>query len=320
MLDVFYTVDVEVWCDGWSDLDARFPDAYARHILGQTAKGQYGLPLQIEVLRDHGLKGAFFVEPLFATRFGDAPLRDIVGMLMEAAQDVQLHLHTEWVDEALTPVLPGITAKRQYLRNFCQEEQRILIQEGLRLLGNAGATELTAFRAGNFGFNIDTMGALAANGVRFDSSYNACVMGLDSGLKPSQLLLQPVEQGGVIEYPVTVFRDGTGRLRPVQITACSWGEMEHLLWQALEAGLTSVVIVSHSFELLDGSRTRPDPIAVKRFRSLCAFLDRHRDSFRAQTFAQLEAPVIGQQPQPLKSPMRQAVWRLAEQAIRRFGI
>jgi len=76
------------------------------------------------VLRDHGIPGTFFVEPLFATRFGSQPLQEIVGLVRAGGQEVQLHLHTEWVDEARTPLLPGARAKRQYLHHFSLEEQR----------------------------------------------------------------------------------------------------------------------------------------------------------------------------------------------------
>jgi hypothetical protein len=147
-----------------------------------------------------------------------------------------------------------------------------------------------AFRAGNFGFNAATLPALAANGIRFDSSYNACVLGPESGLLPGVTLTEPVEQDGVLEFPVTVFRDGTGTLRPLQITACSWAEIEAVLWKSLEAGRQSVVIVSHGFELLDASRSRLDPIAMRRFRKLCEFLGRHRDQFPCGPFSEPAGP------------------------------
>ena len=44
MLDVFFTVDVEVWCDGWDRLDEHFPAALERYIYGRTPTGDYGLP------------------------------------------------------------------------------------------------------------------------------------------------------------------------------------------------------------------------------------------------------------------------------------
>ena len=135
------------------------------------------------------------------------------------------------------------------------------------------------------------------------------------------MLVEPLHQDGIYEYPVTVFHDGLRRLRPMQITACSWAEMESLLWGALEAGRQSVVIVSHSFELLDASRTRPDATAVKRFRALCRFLDRHRDSFRARGFGDLQPSAAhGPQPAPLSTRLWPTAQRVAEQGLRRLGL
>lgn len=177
MLNVFFTVDVETWCGGWQSIDTKFPAAFQRYVYGRTAQGDFGLPYKLRVLADHGLKGVFFVEPLFARRFGQDPLSEIAGLIREGEQEVQLHMHTEWVDEAKEPLLPNITGKRQHLRHYSLSEQTMLITEGLRLLERAGSGGINAFRAGSFGFNIDTLAALKANGVLFDSSYNAVQMG-----------------------------------------------------------------------------------------------------------------------------------------------
>src|SRR6478735_6888667 len=77
MLEVFFTVDVEVWCDGWDSLDSKFPAAFDRYVYGPQRQG--GLPTQLKALNDHGLTGVCFVEPLFAGRFGLSRLTEIVG-------------------------------------------------------------------------------------------------------------------------------------------------------------------------------------------------------------------------------------------------
>ena len=79
-MNVFFTVDVEVWCD-FAILDKEFPSAFRQYVYGHTSKGDFGLPYQLKVLNSHGLSGVFFVEPLFATRFGLAPLEEIIGVL-----------------------------------------------------------------------------------------------------------------------------------------------------------------------------------------------------------------------------------------------
>lgn len=317
MLDVFFTVDVEIWCDGWLNIDEKFPNAFRKYIYGTTSKGDFGLPFQIQLLNEHGLTGVFFVEPLFSTRFGNQPLAEIVGLLREGGQELQLHLHTEWVDKSKECLLQGIQTNRQHLHYFSLEEQTILIAAGAKLLKKAGVININAFRAGSFGFNKDTLSALTANKILFDCSYNASFFGLDSGVMPGVTLVEPIESGGVYEYPMTVFNDGTLSLRHAQLTACSYQEMEGLLWQALEAERKSFVILSHNFELLNPAKNRPDDVVIERFRKLCSFLDKNRDSFCVQGFRNLKPRIVQQQPKPLTSPLWKTGMRMMEQLYRR---
>ncbi|MBA4141477.1 MAG: polysaccharide deacetylase [Nitrosospira sp.] len=320
MLDVFLTVDVEVWCDGWEDIDAKFPDAFKRYIYGPTSRGDFGLPYQLRQLQDHGLTAVFFVEPLFSTRFGLDPLAEIINLIRQGGQEIQLHLHTEWVDESREPLLDNIAGKRQFLRYFSLREQTILIQAGAELIESAGGESINAFRAGSFGFNRETLQALSVNCIPFDSSYNASLFGLDSGISPEIPLVEPAEYEGICEYPMTVFNGGTRSLRHAQLTACSYREMEGLLWQALETDRKAFVILLHNFELLNSGMTRPDDIVVARFRKLCSFLDRHRDCFRVRGFHGLSPTPVPLQPSPLTSPMWKTGLRMLEQGFRRrFG-
>jgi hypothetical protein len=316
MLDVFFTVDVEIWCDGWDDIDAKFPGAFQRYVYGRTLKGDYGLPYKLRQLEEHGLTGVFFVEPLFSTRFGLAPLAEIIGLIRERGQEVQLHLHTEWVDESNKPLLASVNGKRQFLRYFSLAEQTQLVAVGMELIERANGGNVNAFRAGTFGLNVDTLRALAANGITFDTSYNASMFGLESGVIPGTTLVQPVRCESVYEYPMTVFDDGTRSLRHVQLTACSYQEMTGLLWQALAAGYKTFVILSHNFELLNPAKDRPDYIVVDRFKKLCRFLDCHRDCFRVRGFQELQPVAVSFQPVPLRSPLWKTSFRILEQIIR----
>lgn len=318
MLEVFLTVDVEIWCDNWIDIDHKFPDAFCRYVYGPTSHGNFGLPYQTDILNSHGLLGVFFVEPLFAARFGIQPLAEIVSLIKDKGQEIQLHLHTEWVDEARIPLLPDVTQKRQHLCYFNQEEQTSLIESGLRLLAEAGAPQINAFRAGSFAFNKDTLSALAKNGIQYDSSYNASQFGLNSGVLPGKIATDVFKCDGILEYPMTIFNDGSGKLRHAQIAACSYQEMEGLLWKALEAGHQSFVILSHNFELLNRSKTKPDWIAVRRFEKLCSFLDKNRDSFTVSGFHGLSLKNTPVQPTPISSPRWKTVHRMAEQIYRRI--
>lgn len=321
MLKVFFTVDTEIWCGGWDNLDDRFPGAFQRYVYGPTSQGNYALPMTMEILNDHDLKGVFFVEPLFATRFGLAPLQELVELIQEAGQEIQLHLHTEWVDEAQDGSLFTIDTKRQNMRQFSQAEQSVLIGAGLNLLRSAGAASINAFRAGNYGLNADTLTALAENGIDFDTSYNAAApIGVDD-VAPGQILTQPKRFNNVTEYPVTVYRDrGANSLRLFQLNACSFSEMTRILNTAVDLGWESVVIVSHNFELLNQGKTRPDPIAVRRFRKLCHYLETNKDRFDVTGFVGLQKTDERPQPVPFASSKWDTCGRLTEQIVRRaFG-
>lgn len=317
MLDVFFTVDVEIWCGDWRSLSARFADAFRRYVYGPTPAGDFGLPYQLRVLNDHGLSGVFFVEPLFAGRFGLPPLAEIVGLIRDAGHEVQLHLHPEWVDEAVVPLLSTAGGKRWHLRQFSLDDQRRLIAAGRELLTGAGAPPVNTFRAGSFGFNADTLVALAHHGFTFDSSYNASAFGPESGVMPGLLLCEPIQWQGVCEYPLTVFRDGTPALRPVQVGACSFRELEGLLWRALEARRRAFVILSHNFELLNTRRDHADRVVVDRFRRLCRLFDRHRDVFTLRRFHDVRPCHVPNQPALLTSPLWKTGLRMVEQLYRR---
>lgn len=315
MLDVWFTIDVEVWCDGWKDIERKFPESFQRQVHGPG--GDHGLPFQLKVLSDHGLQSVCFVEPLFSGRFGRAPLAEIVGLVQEAGHEVQLHLHTEWVDESREPLLPNTGPKRQHLHHFDLNEQTQLLGVGIDWLQQAGAPRPTAFRAGSFAFNHLTLDALASNGIPIDSSYNASTFGPSSGVCPGELLHAARQIGPVLELPMTVYHDGRG-LRHAQLKACSAVEMEHLLWQALESGHDNFVVLSHNFELLARDKETVDPVVTRRLRRLCRFLDRHRDCFRVRgmrTGGLAPAPAA---PAPLlTSPLWCTGLRMVEQAWRR---
>lgn len=130
MLKLLFMVDTEIWCGGWNDLNGRFPDAFKRYAYGPTSAGDYALPGLFRILDQHGLKGVFMVESLFATRFGEAPLAELVGLIRESGHEIQRHLHPEWVDEASEPLLANRRDKTQHLSAFSLDEQETLVRRG----------------------------------------------------------------------------------------------------------------------------------------------------------------------------------------------
>lgn len=316
-MKVFLTFDVEIWCDGWNDLDAQFPARFDRYVYGRSARGSYALPKTLEILERNGLHGVFFVEPLFAARFGVEHLQRIVQMIRSAGQEIQLHLHPEWTDEIRPAIIDNCTVKRQHLCYYTLDEQTALIAYGKKLLEDAGSGQLTAFRAGSYAANRDTFEALRRNGLHFDSSLNRCFAISTPELLNAHRSETSFQIAGITTFPVSSFRDGLGYERPAQVGACSFQELRDAIWSAKTQGRKHFVIVSHNFEMLKPNTSIPDPFVSRRFAKLCAFLAGHRDDFALSGFAahhpEADLPTEGM----LRSSLASTAQRHFEQVLRR---
>lgn len=309
--------DVEIWCNGWTRLDEEFPAAFERYVYGHSRTEGGALPLTLQLLRRHGIRAVFFVEPLFAARFGTRYLREIVELIAADGHEIQLHLHSEWADEIRPRPLPHIAGKRQHLQYLSFEDQLTLIRAGSALLREAGVAEITAFRAGSFAANGDTLRALAAAGIAIDSSINAVVPISMSGLRDTIDLYQPSRVEEALCVPLTVFRDGLGRLRPAQVGSCSFDELRQVVAWAVVHEWPAVTVLSHNFEMLRPDSPRIDPIVARRFERLCAFLasQAHVVEAGGYTRAGIVPPTA-----PLALPVSSrpaTLRRLAEQLARR---
>lgn len=319
MLNVLITVDTEIWCGGWNDLDERFPDAFSRYVYGPTKDGEFALPGKLEILEQYGIPAVFFVEPLFSARFGMQPLQELIDVLQDKNQEIQLHLHTEWVDEVGDQLLPGVVNKLTNMTDCSREQQSKLIKWGLERLAQTGVTGVNAFRGGSFGANAGTLRALADNGITFDTSYNlASSLGV-ADIAPGEILTQPRLVDGVYVYPVSVFIDPIKKgYRQAQINSITFAEMVRFLEHAYAQNWDSVVIVSHNFELLSADKSKVDRFVRHRFRHLCEYLDNNRGRFNTTGFRQLQPANVTPQPEMAHGELLPAARRYAEQIYRRF--
>lgn len=325
-LNVLFTIDTEVW-PRRPDWRARgLADDLERDVYGATPQGRFGATFQSELLRSHGLRAVFFVEALFACEVGLAPLRELIAPLQRDGHEVQLHLHSEWLRWLTISPLPGRVA--QNVADLDLDAQVTLIRHGLQNLRAAGATDVCAFRAGNYGANFDTLRALARLGVRYDTSYDYPSLPGDCALHLPEMLVQPAKLEGVEELPIGCFRDYPGHYRHAQLSACSTGELTRALEEAWRRGWDTFVLVSHSFELLRNCKVpngtvRPDTVVLRRFERLCAYLEQNRDRFETVGFRQLrERPATAPPYQPplqprLPTTLVHTARRYAEQAVRR---
>lgn len=321
-LNIIITVDTELWPHSPMWRQERLRTDYERDIYGKTDSGDFGICYQLDKFKEYGLKSVYFVESLFANIVGVDLLQNTCDMITAANQEVQLHLHPEWLDYFDTSF--QVKTRGKFLHQFSLTEQEVLIRLALDNLCCCGVPLPVAFRAGNYGSNFDTLRNLSIVGVPFDSSYNYTFLDSQCEIKTEKMLLQPVDILGVCEVPISFFSDYPGHYRHAQLCACSSNEMEGLLLYAWRKRWRYVVIVSHSFELIRRNRVpvAANNLVIDRFERLCRFIASNSDKFRTIHFSDLsdkiccnDVPLIQN---PMKSSITSTIQRNFQQLYNRF--
>ena len=328
MVDVFITIDAEVW--PFSRVWPKVPLAergglsreISHYLYGETPVGEFGIRFQSAQLKTFGLKATFFVEALSAEVIGDGELARVIDVIEDGAHETQLHLHPEWLGELAPSELPRRFG--QFMHEFSFEEQSAMVARGLANLRRCGARDIVAVRAGNFGADLNTLRAAKANGLRFDSSHNIAYLGNACALSSLGALVRPETVDGVTEVPVSFFSDYPNHLRSAHLCACSFEELKQALLWAWTHAWPSFVIVLHSFELLKayqrpGHGFAPHPLHLARFTELCRFLADNGDKFRSTHFRDYVPSHDGAHKPLMRSTLRRTLWRYGQQAIGRMA-
>ncbi len=269
-----------------------------------------GVGYQLATLAKHGLKAVFFVDPMPVLVHGDAWLRDVVADILAAGQEVQLHLHPNWIGA------DGADRKKHAtfeLIDYGEAAQRDLIAQARDLLVAAGAPDPIAFRSGSYAANDDTLAALTALGFVYDSSHNGSEHPWPSAVSLPVRRISPIVHRGLIEVPVTTIEDRAGTLRHFQLCALSAVEMRAALDHAVAQDHAAVTIISHGFELANRTGTRPNAVHVRRFEALCAMLAERADTLPTTHFADRPALPLTRNDAPLGPSMWRTRMRQAEQ-------
>ena len=309
-MKVLLTVDVELWprSPGWPDhklaLTLACLDAdYEQCVLGTTYSGDYGLPFILNTLRAHELKAVFFIEALHASATGIRTLANSIRLIQGAGQEVQLHVHTEWLSQIDSADLPK--KHRANLGDFDLREQTAIIKQAYKNLRAAGDSSAIAFRAGNMGGNFDTPFAAHAAGLSIDLSFDPA-KGAATRSTIDALRSAIGRNDACRVVPLSCVQDFPGHYRPAQLTALSFQELRHSLREAVRADWAHFVILLHSFELVKrsavyGPLASPHSINVMRFKKLCQFLSENRADFPTAGCADILSNTIAP---PRLSPVR----------------
>lgn len=266
MTALLITVDTEL-SSSLHQRGVSLADNVDRSIWARTRSGAFGIGWQMEQLDRHGLKGVFFLDPMPALVHGTDFLAPIVHAIVARGHEVQMHIHTEWLAWAKDSPVGGRQGRN--IGDFSLDDQIILLGRAKQWLEQAGAPAITAFRAGNFGANDDTLRALATLGVAWDSSVNPAYLGRECGISADRAQIGATRAQGVVELPVSGIEDRPGGFRPAQICAMSAAEMRAGLRHAVREGHDAFNVVTHSFEMLSRDRRRPNGAVIARFQALC---------------------------------------------------
>ncbi len=242
-------------------------DNIRRSIWAEAGGAAHGIGWQMDLMERHGIKGVFFLDPMPALIHGPDFLRPIVSTITSRGHEVQMHVHTEWL--AWTTDTPVGGRQGHSIGDFSLDDQIVLLGQAKALLEDAGAPPITAFRAGNFGANDDTLRALATIGVLWDSSVNPAYLGGECRITTDAATIGTSRLNGVVELPVSGISDRPGGFRPAQVCAMSVSEMCGGLRHAAHHRHPSYVVVTHSFEMLSRDRQRANGAVKARFEALC---------------------------------------------------
>lgn len=321
MTDLYITIDTEYSAgramrEGLGDAVRR--SNFRSSILGAVGSDgdaeEVGIGYQMDIFDLYGLKAVFFVDPLPALIWGVEAVADIVQPIVRRGHDVQLHMHTEWLELAgKDNPFDGLTGK--HMRDFPLLAQQAILGFGRDVLIEAGAPAPVAFRAGNYGANDDTLRALSRLGIGYDTSHCPGVPQSASRLSLGVDDRAPLEHCGVIEVPVSCIAAPGDTLRHFQLTAVSDAEILAALAHARDEGQESMTLVSHSFELLSRDRTRVNPILRRRFERMCRGVAR-MSGVRSATYRH-NPPRVAHDTHiaPLPYSASRTAWRYAEQAL-----
>jgi hypothetical protein len=290
-INIFITVDTEHSIGGAFANSNLKPVGSDRRIFYTVGNTSYGIPLIMDIADHCGLRVSFFTEVLNKYYFGENESRIVCEYIMKRGHDVQLHLHPNYLNfRSQGPVTHSFPDQ---LYTYPLEKQTGFIAEGKKTLNSFGVNP-TAFRAGNFNADRNTLTALAENGFIADTSYSKAYLGKSCRLDHADI--NDAEYlDGIWEFPVTNFLENSPvgrRYRPLDINGVSFLQMRKVLEQAVEKGPRNITIVMHSFSFINPldlqyRKMRPRKTVIRRFEKLCRYLAENRSLFRVMTFGEL---------------------------------
>jgi len=305
-LNVFLTFDVEVGVD----------EEIGCCIYG----GGHGLPYVLEACRKYDVRATFFVEAMGATRWGADYLKEICSLIMSDGHEIQLHIHPA------VAVLPGFCDELDVMWRIREQDQAMLIENGLAILVECGCNRPVAFRAGSLAANEATLRAMETNGIYIGSNRDLDLKtSIESKLNDSFPIINDISVNGkIVDLPVSVFKSPLpwldGQYRHLEICAVSVLETKSVLTGFKNAGYSCVTFLSHPSEFFTARSGGYRPIRknCRRLEWLLQMVSSD-DDMRVRTVSEcvLVEPLPADSPAMVSVNPAWSLMRVLEQGISR---
>jgi len=274
-LYVLVTIDTETssGCHG----TACNPVPISDRIFGRRGGKEYGIPLIMDLLEKHGMKGVFFVNSTLDSYYPEVDIREMVQSIVRRGHDVELHIHPEfrcfkYCDEDDLKCRRRCTKGDNRLAGNNVAQQKLLIDEGLVNLERWAGYRPQAFRAGSFSADENTLDALRQAGVALDSS--------DSGPHHPLSRKYPINQvsmdDGLLEIPIYNFMTfqvtDYQQYRRFDLESNTFLELKSVLQQAIEHKAGTVMTIMHSFSFCRPETDCPNTRAIQNFDHLLGWI------------------------------------------------
>jgi peptidoglycan/xylan/chitin deacetylase (PgdA/CDA1 family) len=259
-------------------------DVEAHRVIDEiSGEREDSLQTILDLLKKYGFHATFFVDMCETKKWGRDFIGSVCRRILRCGHDVQLHAHPHHYT--------GDGAK-WHLSQYDSETQRRVLRDAILEFETAVGRPPSAFRAGGFGCNADTLAILREEGLRLDSSVMFKWPGSNVEHSPPGA---PADIGGILELPMTpVITLGTRahplRTGPLDFNWIPVPVIKRALRSLMNEQAGAAVILFHSSSML--RRTGMTTFSfrksnVRRFERLLRALSKER--YEVATVANLLA-------------------------------
>jgi peptidoglycan/xylan/chitin deacetylase (PgdA/CDA1 family) len=272
------TVDTETYA-----VNGR-PPAFGPNLYGEVSGQSFGVPKIMDICDRFGTKATFFVDVYMHHHYGEKLCAEFCQSIHRRGHDVQLHAHASW--------LPGSTADA--LASFPRGRQVEILTQGREALGRWIGKVPTAFRAGSYAANLDTIGALRDTGFLVDSSYFAhnprCPLSQQLANRYGNKVFQI---DGLYEVPVSTYwlvnLPGYRKIGKLDVNSSALPELTSIVDKFLASEIEYVVLFLHSFSFVRWKKDASGVVAnVRAMHRFVRLLEAIVNSGRPVAFCTME--------------------------------